>query len=183
MHTVRHATQRLAALVLSASDTAPRDLTLLHRETVVPAPLDDTFAFFADALNLERLTPPWLNFTILTPMPVAMQRGLVIDYRIRLYGVSIPWRSRIDVWKPGVGFVDRQIVGPYRWWRHEHRFQAVEGGTRVIDRVEYVPRARWFSRGLVQRDVERIFAYREEALRAVFHSTRSGKKRHAARVA
>jgi len=127
------------------------------------------FAFFADASNLERLTPPWLKFRILTPMPVVMGPGVEIDYRIGIYGLPIPWRSRIDVWEPGVRFIDRQLVGPYRWWRHEHRFEAVAGGTLVVDHVEYVPRAAWISAGLVRRDLERIFVYRQNALRQIFH--------------
>jgi hypothetical protein len=81
-----------------------------------------------------------------------------------LRGWPIPWRTRIDVWEPGVRFVDRQLIGPYRWWRHEHRFVAIPGGTRVLDDVEFVPRVRWVSGRFVQRDVERIFAYRQERL-------------------
>jgi ligand-binding SRPBCC domain-containing protein len=139
----------------------------LRRETIVPLDLDATFAFFSDAGNLERLTPPWLNFRILTPRPIAMREGTLIDYRIVLYGVPIPWRTRIDIWEPGVRFVDRQLSGPYLWWHHEHRFEAVDGGTRVIDEVEYLPRLRWFSGAFVRRDVERIFAYRQEVLPAL----------------
>jgi len=142
----------------------------VHEETVVPASLEDTFAFFADAANLERLTPAWLNFRIRTPMPVTMAEGLEIEYRVVLHGVPIPWRSRIDVWEPGVRFVDRQVLGPYRWWRHEHRFQAVEGGTRVIDHVEFVPRFRWISGRLVRRDVQRIFAFRRQELVRLFRA-------------
>jgi ligand-binding SRPBCC domain-containing protein len=134
---------------------------------MVPLPVDETFAFFADAGNLERLTPPWLNFRILTARPIAMGEGALIDYRIVLYGVPIPWRTRIDVWEPGVRFVDRQLWGPYAWWHHEHRFEAVPGGTRVMDHVEYVPRMRWVSSGFVRRDVERIFSYRQEVLPAL----------------
>jgi ligand-binding SRPBCC domain-containing protein len=162
--------QRLGDLawVLTADASAPSGLADLHRETTVPAPLDETFAFFADAANLERLTPPWLRFTIVTPMPVVMRAELEIEYRISIYGLPMPWRSRIDVWEPGVRFVDRQIVGPYRWWRHEHRFEAMPGGTRVVDHVQYVPRASWLSGGFVRGDLERIFTYRHEALRALF---------------
>ena len=93
-----------------------------------------------------------------------MRAGAILDYRIRLHGLPIPWRTRIDVWEPGVRFVDRQVLGPYHWWRHEHRFEAVDGGTRVVDHVEYLPRLAWLSRGWVRRDVERIFAYRRQAL-------------------
>lgn len=154
--------------VLTAWATPRQGLMYLQREIVVPASVEDTFAFFADASNLERLTPPWLRFAVLTPMPAVMREGLEIEYRIRLYGLSIPWRSRIDVWEPGVRFVDRQLVGPYRWWSHEHRFEEVPAGTRVIDRVEYVPRARPVSGGLVSRDLERIFSYRQQALQMIF---------------
>jgi ligand-binding SRPBCC domain-containing protein len=150
--------------MLTADATPPRRLQILHRETTVPASIEDTFAFFADAGNLQRLTPPWLHFVILTTVPIVMQAGTEIEYRIRLRGLPLPWRSIIDVWEPGVCFVDRQTVGPYRWWRHEHRFARVSEGTRVIDHVEYAPRLASLSTALVQRDLERIFAYRQEAL-------------------
>ena len=158
------------AWALAADASAPHGLMTLHRETTVAAPLDDTFAFFADAANLERLTPPWLNFTIRTRMPIAMRPGARIDYHIRLYGLPIPWSSQIDVWEPGVRFVDRQLVGPYRWWRHEHRFAAVSRGTLVVDHVEYAPRVSWLSGPLVDRDLERIFAYRQQTMREIFRT-------------
>jgi len=146
-------------------------LAVIHDETIVPASLDATFAFFADASNLERLTPAWLNFRIRTPMPVTMAEGLEIDYRIVLHGAPVRWRSRIDVWQPGVRFVDRQVLGPYRWWRHEHRFEPLEsGGTRVIDHVEFRPRANWLTGALVRRDVRRIFAFRGRELSRLFGS-------------
>lgn len=147
-----------------------RHLMHLHRDTIVARPLEETFAFFSDAANLERLTPPWLNFRILTPLPLVMREGVEIDYRIVLYGLPLPWKTRIDVWEPGVRFVDRQLRGPYRWWSHEHRFEAVPGGTRVIDHVEYLPRVRLLTGGLVRRDVERIFTYRQQTLLALFGS-------------
>lgn len=147
-----------------------RGLMEVHTDTVVPAPIEETFAFFSDASNLERLTPPWLNFRIRTPLPIVMNEGLEIDYRIVLRGLPIPWRSRIEVWEPGVRFVDRQIIGPYRWWCHEHRFAPAEGGTHVIDHVEFVPRMCWATGWVVRRDVQRIFAFRGEALRELFSS-------------
>jgi ligand-binding SRPBCC domain-containing protein len=151
--------------VLQAGARPPAGLLELRSEVVVPVPLDEAFAFFADAWNLERITPPWLNFRIRTRRPLAMGEGAVLDYRIVLHGLPIPWRTRIDVWEPGVRFVDRQVLGPYRWWRHEHTFDAVEGGTRVLDHVEYLPRLASLTRRWVRRDVEAIFAYRREALR------------------
>lgn len=151
--------------LLRADVKPPHNTESLHREIIVPASLSDTFAFFADAANLQSLTPPWLHFRILTPMPVQMRDGLEIAYTIRLYGLSLPWTSRIDVWEPGVRFVDSQIIGPYRWWRHEHRFEFAGDGTRVIDDVDYAPRAEWLSGALVRRELHRIFAYRHDVLR------------------
>lgn len=147
-----------------ADPTRPAHVERLHLETIVAAPLEATFAFFADAINLERLTPPWLSFRIDTAPPIVMRVGAEIDYRIRVRGIPMPWRSRIDVWEPDVRFVDRQILGPYRWWVHEHRFEAVGRGVRVVDIVEYAPRVAWLTRGLVRRDLERIFAFRRQAL-------------------
>jgi ligand-binding SRPBCC domain-containing protein len=150
---------------LHAAETRPsRGIQTLHSDTIVPVPLAHTFEFFSDAANLERLTPPWLSFRIKTPRPIPMGEGTIIDYVIALYGLPIPWRTRIDAWEPGVRFVDRQIAGPYRWWHHEHRFEAVPDGTRVIDHVEYVPRAAALSNWLVKRDVGRIFAFRQQVL-------------------
>jgi ligand-binding SRPBCC domain-containing protein len=97
-----------------------------------------------------------------------MAEGTEIEYRIVLYGLPIPWLTRIDVWEPGVRFVDRQLRGPYRWWHHEHRFEPVDGGTRVIDHVEFVPRARFVSGPMVRRDVRRIFDYRKGELSRLF---------------
>jgi ligand-binding SRPBCC domain-containing protein len=150
----------------------------VHRVTLVPASLDSTFSFFADAGNLEWLTPPWLALRVTTVLPVTMATALELDYRISLWGVSIPWRSVIDVWIPGACFVDRQVIGPYRWWRHEHRFEAAPGGTRVIDHVEYVPRLRWATSPIVRRDLGRIFDYRQQALRRHFASE-EGRRRGA----
>jgi ligand-binding SRPBCC domain-containing protein len=155
---------------LQSMATRPRrNVTCLTYETVVPASLETTFAFFSDASNLERLTPAWVQFSIVTPLPIVMRAGLEIDYRIRLHGVPLAWTSRIDVWEPDRRFVDRQIAGPYLWWRHEHRFEAAGGGSRVIDDVEYLPRAAWMTGSLVRRDVERIFRYRQDVLQQIFH--------------
>jgi ligand-binding SRPBCC domain-containing protein len=155
----------MSALALSAATERPAG-PLLHIRSAaaVRSSLDATFAFFSDAANLERLTPPSLRFTILTPRPIVMREGAIIDYRITMRGVPMAWQSRIDVWEPGVRFVDRQVIGPYRWWRHEHRFEAWIGGTLVEDHVEYLPRFAFLSGRLVERELARIFSFRQHAL-------------------
>lgn len=158
---------------LATGNRPAHGIDIVHEETIVPASLDETFAFFSDASNLEKLTPGWLNFHVRSTGPLAMREGLEIDYVISLHGFPIPWKTRIDVWEPGVRFVDRQVNGPYLWWHHEHRFEASSTGTRVIDHVEFVPRLRYVTRGFVRRDVQRIFKFRQEKLPTFFAGERS----------
>lgn len=137
----------------------------LHSEVVLSAPLDTVFRFFADAHNLDRITPPFLRFVVLTPGSINMQVGARIEYALRVHGLPIRWTSEITVWDPPHRFVDQQIRGPYRWWRHEHRFEEIAGATRVIDDVEYVvPGGRLIHWLFVQRDLRRIFEHRRQAL-------------------
>jgi ligand-binding SRPBCC domain-containing protein len=141
-------------------------------ELVLPVPLERVFAFFSDARNLEKLTPPWLRFEILTDGPIEMAVGTLIDYRIRWRGIPMPWRTEIEVWDPPHRFVDRQVRGPYRFWRHEHRFAERTGGTSIEDRVEYAPVGGVIAQRLaVARDVRRIFAYRHQSLERILRDS------------
>ena len=137
----------------------------LRREQRLPVPPDEVFAFFADAFNLERITPPWLGFRIATPGPIAMGPGTLIEYRLRLHGVPVRWLTRIEVWEPGRRFVDVQVRGPYRMWHHTHEFEgAGSGDTIVRDTVRYAmplgPVGALAHRLLVARDLRAIFDYR-----------------------
>jgi ligand-binding SRPBCC domain-containing protein len=144
-------------------------LFLLEAAQWVPRPLDEVFAFFADAGNLDILTPPWLRFQILTPRPIAMRAGALIDYRLRLHGLPLRWRSEITAWEPPHRFVDEQRRGPYRTWIHEHRFEPRDGGTLVRDRVRYsITGGALVERLLVRADLVRIFGYRQAKLRELF---------------
>ena len=131
----------------------------------IARPIEEVFAFFADARNLERITPPWLRFAILTPQPIAMAPGALIDYRLRVHGTPMRWRSEITAWEPPHRFMDVQRRGPYRLWEHEHGFEAMDGATLVRDCVRYaVPGGALVNRFLVKRDIESIFAHRRAAL-------------------
>lgn len=142
---------------------------VLETELWLPEKRDKVFAFFADAGNLEAITPPWLNFRILTPRPIAMQAGTLIDYRLRLHGLPVRWRTLISTWSPPEVFVDEQMRGPYRQWIHTHTFTEKDGGTRCADRVVYsVPGGELVHRLFVRRQVQAIFAYRREAMRRLF---------------
>jgi ligand-binding SRPBCC domain-containing protein len=150
-------------------ETLPGGLHRLLAEQELPLPPADVFPFFADAANLEAITPPFLRFRILTPLPVEMRAGALLDYRLRLRGVTLRWRTRITVWEPPVQFVDEQLSGPYRIWRHHHRFTATARGTLVTDDVVYAHAGgRLANRVLVAPDVERIFRYRQERLARTF---------------
>jgi len=138
-------------------------------ELWLPLPPEELFPFFANAANLEAITPPWLQFHIDTQLPVVMQAGTLIDYRLRVRGLPLRWRTRINVWEPPHRFVDEQLRGPYRRWVHEHTFEACDGGTLARDRVSYAVPCDWLvHRWFVRPDVERIFQFRAEALRRKF---------------
>jgi len=147
----------------------PEGLFKLETELWLPHRRDEVFHFFADAFNLETLTPPWLKFEVLTPRPIVMRVGLQIDYRLRLRGLPLRWRSEITAWEPPGRFVDEQRRGPYRAWIHEHTFEEQDGGTLARDRVQYaVIGGQLVNRLLVRRDVEKIFLFRREKLRGLF---------------
>ncbi len=144
----------------------------LEREQWVPRPLQEVFAFFADARNLEKLTPEWLRFEILTPEPIEMRAGAVIDYKLAWHGIPMRWKTEITKWEPPHHFEDLQIKGPYQLWRHTHRFEAVDDGTRIRDVVQYALPFGVLGRAVhavsVRRNVEEIFDYRDEKVRALF---------------
>lgn len=147
---------------------ARRPRYLLETRTELGAPLDQVFPFFAEATNLELLTPPALAFRIVTPQPIPMAAGTVIDYALALGGVPMRWRTVIERWEPGRRFVDAQHRGPYRAWWHEHHFEAAGDRTIMIDRVYYAPPLgplgaiahRLFIRPMLTR----IFGFRHHAI-------------------
>jgi ligand-binding SRPBCC domain-containing protein len=138
-------------------------------ELWLPVPPAELFPFFADAANLDALTPPWLHFQIVTPTPIVLREGTLIDYRLRVRGVPLRWRTRINVWQPPHRFVDEQLRGPYRQWIHEHTFEPHDGGTLVRDLVRYVvPFDLVTHRWLVRPDIVKIFHFRAGMLRKQF---------------
>lgn len=136
---------------------------------LIPQPLSAVFPFFSKAENLELLTPPWVNFKILTPSPIEMKKGALIDYRIKIHGLPIKWRTEITEWNPPHSFVDVQLKGPYRVWNHQHIFTETSGGTLVEDLVDYdVWGGRIVEALFVRPDVTKIFAFREQKMRELF---------------
>ena len=137
---------------------------------VLPRPIHDVFRFFSDASNLERITPPELCFRILTPTPIPMRENTLIDYRLRLFGISFSWRARIGRWDPPYRFVDEQIQGPYRFWIHTHCFFDLDMATRITDEVHYgIPL--WplgeLSFPIIHCLLVRIFHFRRRAIRSI----------------
>ena len=140
---------------------------LLTRTTHVPLPREEVFAFFAEAENLGRITPPELDFSI-ARAPDEMVQGAIIEYRLALFGIPFGWRTESSRWEPPRLFVDEQRKGPYRVWHHTHTFEEEDGGTRVDDAVRYAlplyplgevahPIVRW--------QLDRIFDFRQKAIR------------------
>lgn len=145
---------------------------LLERTLSIPRRREEVFAFFSDARNLERITPAFLHFHMLAPGPIPMSLGTLIDYELRLYGIRFKWKTRIEEFTPMSGFVDVQMAGPYRTWRHRHTFEDVPGGTEMRDRVEYEmplgPIGALIRQLFVRRSLDRIFDYRNKAISEIF---------------
>jgi ligand-binding SRPBCC domain-containing protein len=139
-------------------------LHVLRRQQFLPISRAEAFEFFADARNLEEITPPWLNFRIVTPMPIDLKEGALIQYKLSWRGIPLSWKTEIRKWNPPYGFVDTQIRGPYQLWHHTHKFEEVEGGTMMTDVVWYKVWGGVFGDLIntlkVRHDVKRIFDYR-----------------------
>lgn len=151
----------------------------LERTSIVPRRRSEVFAFFADAQNLEAITPPALSFSITSPLPIEMRAGARIDYSLSLFGVPLRWRTLITVWQPEERFVDEQERGPYAVWRHLHEFEAHGSSTRTRDVVDYAlpfgPLGTLAHALCVRRTLKLIFDYREKAIRDHFAGVGGGR--------
>ena len=142
---------------------------VLEREQLLPHPVGRVFPFFAEARNLERITPPLLGFQVVGEGPGEMRVGALIQYRLKLHGLPVDWLTRIDEWEPGERFVDTQLAGPYRLWHHTHTFVPHDAGTSMRDLVRYVLPLGALGRlaaAPVRGDLERIFDFRRDAVAA-----------------
>ena len=150
----------------------------IERSQVIEKPREEVFAFFADAFNLERITPAFLNFRILTPRPIDMAPGTLIDYSIGLYGIPMRWRTRIEEFVPNERFVDVQLKGPYRRWHHTHTFEDHPKGTLMTDLVDYEmplgPLGSFARFLVVRRQLEQIFDHRVDEIGSFFGDEPSG---------
>ncbi len=143
----------------------------LHYSLTLDAPRATIFEFFADAANLGRITPPELDFAILTPQPIEMKEGAVIVYRLKLFGFPFTWETEITAWSPPDYFIDEQMAGPYRQWIHRHTFRDGPHGSTIIDdeirfRLPFAPFGE-VAYPMVRKQLERIFLYRQEAVRSI----------------
>ncbi len=142
----------------------------LSREQFLGRPPEEVFPFFADARNLEAITPPMLGFRVVTEGEIEMRAGALIQYRLALRGLPLDWLTRIDEWEPGVRFVDSQLLGPYRLWHHTHSFESRAGGTLMRDTVRYALPL-WplgeLAAPLVRRELAAIFDFRRDTVARV----------------
>ncbi len=145
----------------------------------IQRPVEEVFAFFSSEKNLERLTPPWLNFHVVGKSTPEIEAGTLIDYRLKISGVPVKWRTRIESWIPGKSFVDNQLSGPYRKWHHTHTFESENGGTRMKDRVVFqLPLGivgNFFAAWKVKRQVREIFDFRRAEIERIFGQGKSNQ--------
>jgi len=138
----------------------------------IPRPRSEVFDFFSNAANLERLTPALLKFRILTPLPIEMCEGALIDYQLKLYGLPVRWRTRIESYEPEERFIDTQLKGPYRYWHHLHEFKEHQGGTEMRDLVNYElpfgPLGSIARALFVKRSLADIFKHRRQVIHSLF---------------
>lgn len=146
---------------------------IFEKESFIKQSPEKVFEFFSQAENLEKVTPTRLQFKILTSLPIEMHVGCLIDYQLKIYGIPISWQTEITAWDPPHRFADIQAKGPYRRWIHEHRFEKVAGGTRMLDIVEYAIPGGLFAPIIhtlfVKNDIEKIFTYRESKYEEIFN--------------
>jgi hypothetical protein len=144
----------------------------IDEEQWVPRQIDEVFAFFSDAFNLESITPPRVRFHVVTPRPIELKTGALINYKLRVNGIPLSWTTRIETWNPPQEFSDIRLHGPYKLWHHTHKFVEKNGGTTMTDHVDYElpfgPLGELAHMVWVRRDVESIFAYREKIIRQRF---------------
>ncbi len=149
----------------------------LERRQFIPLPRSEVFAFFSDAGNLEAITPPSVHFRILSPRPILIQEGTLIDYRLKLLGIPFRWQTRIESFQPPHRFSDTQQRGPYKLWRHTHEFHEQDGGTLMIDRVQYqlaLGPIGWLAHAwFVGRQLAHIFDYRYSAIERLLAASRT----------
>lgn len=166
--------------IINIRRSGQRGEFVLDCQMLLEFPREQVFPFFADAINLEQITPPLLRFRILTPHPIKMQVGALIDYRLRLRGLPMKWKTEITAWEPPYRFVDEQLKGPYRKWVHEHTFERVQlssgrEGTLVRDVVHYsMFGGALINRLLIARDLREIFGFRQAEIRKHFAVRRPG---------
>jgi ligand-binding SRPBCC domain-containing protein len=145
---------------------------VFESEQRVRGALPEVFEFFSRASNLERITPPFLSFALTSEDAEDVHEGMLITYRLKVHGVPLKWVTRIEEFEPGHHFVDRQLKGPYKLWLHRHEFEADGDFTTVRDHVRYALPFGLLGEAahplFVRRDIERIFAYRNEAIERIF---------------
>ena len=151
-------------------------MRLLEKTIFIHQPREQVFEFFSKAENLDKVTPNWLNFKIITSTPIEMKKGAIIDYKLKLYGMPVKWQTEITEWQPPYRFIDVQVKGPYRLWVHEHIFEERDGGTLMTDRVQYLAPGYFLEpivhKLFVLRDVDRIFRYREKVFSNIFNTAK-----------
>lgn len=144
---------------------------VLERRQTVTGNLEEVFGFFEDPTNLEAITPPWLNFEIVSSTDGEVRAGTELEYRLRWLGVPMGWKSRISEYERSRHFADEMLSGPFVSWYHRHVFTEVPEGVEMLDDVAYElplgPLGRLVHRLGVRRQLDAIFDYRRDTIAGI----------------
>lgn len=143
-----------------------------NQQQIINAPIEKVFSFFQQPENLSKTTPAWLNFKILTPLPLTMKEGAIFEYEIKLFGFRFLWKTLISKYKPLELFVDEQNKGPYKKWVHTHSFVEINGKVIMHDHISYDlfggPLKYLLNKIFIKRSIKNIFKFRKSIFEKEF---------------
>ena len=147
----------------------------LEFEQNLPIPLAEAWNFFSSPLNLARITPKEMKFTVTSnyTKDTKMYPGMIITYHVSpVFGIKMNWMTEITHVDEHKYFVDNQVFGPYALWHHQHHFTEITGGVKMHDILDYaIPYSvigQIANRVLVNWEVKKIFNYRIKAIDDLF---------------
>ncbi len=140
----------------------------------IPAELEAVWKFISDPHNLKHITPPSLEFRVISQQVTEhIYAGMIIGYIVKpLLGIPVKWLTEITQVKEKEYFIDEQRMGPYRFWHHQHKIEPIADGVLMTDIVTYAPPFSFLgimaNRLIIRKKLEEIFHFRTNAFAKQF---------------